>query len=1025
MKLLRRLSAMLLVLSGIWVLAFAFTAKIDSNAAEFPDHVANGSDFRGGDLTNSFGNGFLQPKIEPDLDPISTLPNETQYFFSALGESVVQLNDNGNWDSIEITKPIQSQNGGAALNTALDMTKDFTFSWDLKFTPGNSYLANGLGFVLHPLYRPNETVIDSQGGPSITLPAVIGRKFPGNLAVTDPNDPMNGQTLRSLGPGGGYLGISDLMNAVAFKINTYYVESGYNRPKQEGTYYGSPSHYDVGRMGFYGVTDYQEPLIKKGQMPYGAFISTDNTGYSSKPYYPGTLSGSYDSDVVPINDANGSVNGDKFQIFDLKWHPMTIVYTASTKTLRVTIRDATGTKKVDWSRTLSPGEQAIIADRKNWAFAIAGSTGGGSEGKSIRNVYGTFTPAEPSVIVRHVDENGNDIKDAATTSLADWQLTHPGSTHFVDSSSTETIEKNGYTYRRAQVNGTFFENGTRINRRLDRSGLGAEVTKNGNVWSVSTEFRSSTFINYVYRRELPNESPDVSATLTMSVNGGAFGNTVDIWPGDTVAFKYSAKNTNMPIWSKVTAVQSLGGLFEAPSGFTVKDGLLYVPLNNGTNNNLWTGQIGENTVSMVYKGVENANLTANDTGQVTITYHPTAPNTSPISEIASKVAIYDQSLQLVDSDGNPVYGSYFYNADNNLAPLASSDPVYQLGNFIPTTNTVKQTDQGWWNIDETTKVLTIYQHKLDGAVDADSSGQWPWHNRASEITKVVMKSGVTATGSLKNLFADLSSVASIEGLTAVDTSDVTDYSSIFQNCSNLKTLDLTNFKVKNSASTDQMLSGTSSLWKLTLGTETKLSSTTGLTNPNIQAQISDGGETYYCTDNQWREVGTGSDHDAKGAVRRAAQIISDSQSITTVRTYVWDQTGLCTLTVPTSIEFGKHELKSSEINATSASQTVAVTDTRNVRKHKKWHLEAEATRFKNNSGLVIASDPLIYTDSLGDHPLSATPTVLGEQQVPGLLFQDNWSLPWNLKIKLNPRLVPTSGKYQSTVTFTLTDVAGL
>ncbi|BDR58038.1 lectin-like domain-containing protein [Xylocopilactobacillus apicola] len=1022
MKLLRRLSAMLLVLSGIWVLAFAFTAKIDSNAAEFPDHVANGSDFRGGHLANSFGNDLLQPKLERILDPISTLPNETQYFFSAVGESVVLLNDNGNWDSIEITKPIQSQNGGAVLNTALDMTKDFTFSWDLKFDSGNSYIANGLGFVLHPLYRPKETVIDSQGGPSITLPAVIGRKFPGNLAVTDPNDPMNGQTLRSLGPGGGYLGISDLMNAIGFKINTYYVYNNYQRPKQEGTYYGHRNHFDVGGMGFYGITDEEslEGMTPRVHTPYGAFVSTDNTGYSSQPYYPANLN---DDPVKSISDANGSVNGEAFKVFNYRWHPMTIAYTASTKTLKVTIADDTGTKKVNWSRTLSPGEQAIIADRKNWAFAIAGSTGGGSEGKSIRNVYGTFTPAEPSVIVRHVDENGNDIKDAATTSLADWQLTHPGSTHFVDSSSTETLEKNGYTYRRAQVNGTFFENGTRINRRLDRAGLDAEVTKNGSVWSVSTEFKSSTFINYVYRRELPNESPDVSATLTMSVNGGAFGNTVDIWPGDTVAFKYSAKNTNMPIWSKVTAVQSLGGLFEAPSGFTVKDGLLYVPLNNGTSNTLRTGQIGENMVSMVYKGVENANLTANDTGQVTITYHPTAPNTSPISEIASKVAIYDQSLQLVDSDGNPVYGSYFYNADNNLAPLASSDPVFHLGNFIPTTNTVKQTDQGWWNIDETTKVLTIYPHKLDGAVDA-LNAEWPWHNRASEITRVVVKPGVTAAGSLKNLFADLSNATEMD-IRSLDTSDVTDYTAIFQNCNNLKTLDLTNFKVKNGASTEQMLSGTSSLWKLTLGAETKLGSTTGLPNPNIQAQISDGGETYYCTDPQWKEVGTGSDHDAKGAVRLAAQIISDSQSSTTAKIYVWDQTGRCTMTVPSSINFGRQELKTSEITATSANQTVAISDTRNVRKHKKWHLEAEATRFKNNRNQEIAADPLIYADTAGDHPLSATPIVLGEQQVPGLLFQDNWSLPWNLKIKLNPRLVPGGGKYQSTVTFTLIDVAGL
>ncbi|BDR59003.1 hypothetical protein [Xylocopilactobacillus apicola] len=402
--------------------------------------------------------------------------------------------------------------------------------------------------------------------------------------------------------------------------------------------------------------------------------------------------------------------------------------------------------------------------------------------------------------------------------------------------------------------------------------------------------------------------------------------------------------------------------------------------------------------------------------------------------------IDDDPLGMPSINKNSVTGEV---TNINLNPNSSSDDQASLNidradgagkylhivavdnaNNVSDVKTISLSDYLWWSIDPTTKALTIFPHELNGAVD-NTNLMWPWHNRASEITKVVMKPGVTATGSLKNLFADLSSATSIDGLTAIDTSNVTDYSSIFQNCNNLKTLDLTNFKVKNGASTDQMLSGTNRLWKLTLGAETKLSATTGLPNPNIQDQISDGGETYYCTDPQWREVGTGSDHDAKGAVRIAAQIISDSQTSTTVRTYVWDQTGRCTMTVPSSIEFGRHELKSSEFIATSANQNVEVTDTRNIRKHKKWHLEAEATRFKNNSGLVIASDPLIYTDTAGDHPLSATPTVLGEQQVPGLLFQDNWSLPWNLKIKLNPRLVPASGKYQSKITFTLTDVAGL
>ncbi|BDR58178.1 hypothetical protein [Xylocopilactobacillus apicola] len=51
MKLFKKLSYILIAISGIWALTFALNYKQDSRAADFPENITlenNGSDFRGG-----------------------------------------------------------------------------------------------------------------------------------------------------------------------------------------------------------------------------------------------------------------------------------------------------------------------------------------------------------------------------------------------------------------------------------------------------------------------------------------------------------------------------------------------------------------------------------------------------------------------------------------------------------------------------------------------------------------------------------------------------------------------------------------------------------------------------------------------------------------------------------------------------------------------------------------------------------------------------------------------------------------
>ncbi|BDR59216.1 BspA family leucine-rich repeat surface protein [Xylocopilactobacillus apicola] len=722
------------------------------------------------------------------------------------------VNENWTWDSVTLNDAKKNQLGAVSLNSTVDMTKDFTFRWDLRIEPSSSSrLSDGIGFVLHPLYKPGEVIMGSQGENSYVLPAVFGRED-GVTPVTDVNSRHNGQNIRSIGKNGGNLGISDLMNAIGFKVDTYY---NYNSaPELTGTPYGSSLHEQD-----YHVVDDFFPSISGGLLndnSFGAFVSTNNNGFAKKNALTAPLNGTA---VTAKNNSDGTVNGNAMKLADNQWHPMEISYDSSTAVITVKLADPSGV--VTWKKVLSAGEKAVVADRSNWGFAILGSTGDGYEGHYIKNVSGSFTPGDPVVTTRYIDETGTDLQTSVTTIYEDWQREHPGSTVFTDSSSPGTIVKNGKTYKRAQVNRTVFSNGLRINKRIGTPGSDGTVTTAGTSMTVNTNFDGVVFVNYVYRQVL--SAGDITTDLQLSSDGTNFAKTVDIHPGDEVTFKYTAKNNTLPIWEKVTAVQSLGGLFTPtgtlPAGVAQSGGLLYVPLNYGSNNSLQLGETGTNTVKMKYEGVEKASLTANDAGQITITNNPATPGVPKTSTIVSKISIYDQSNQLIDDSGNPTYGSYFYNAANANAPLANTETVYNTAKYVPTTDSVTVNDQGWWDFNATTKVLTIYPHELNYDSDKvlDSSGrydQFPWRDYSLQIEKTVIKPGVTAKGSLSTLFYDQENMTTIEGLENLDTSEVTNMYYMFCLCRSLTNLDVSNFNTSKVTNMNSMFWNCRSLTNL-------------------------------------------------------------------------------------------------------------------------------------------------------------------------------------------------------------------
>lgn len=91
-------------------------------------------------------------------------------------------------------------------------------------------------------------------------------------------------------------------------------------------------------------------------------------------------------------------------------------------------------------------------------------------------------------------------------------------------------------------------------------------------------------------------------------------------------------------------------------------------------------------------------------------------------------------------------------------------------------------------------VLTIHSGTFEGYGDYL---KWPWHDVRNTITQVVIDGPVTASGSLTFMFSDFGNLQDITGLSYLDTSEVTDMSSMFRACHSLTRLDLSSFDTKN------------------------------------------------------------------------------------------------------------------------------------------------------------------------------------------------------------------------------------
>ncbi|BDR58179.1 hypothetical protein XA3_06200 [Xylocopilactobacillus apicola] len=194
-------------------------------------------------------------------------------------------------------------------------------------------------------------------------------------------------------------------------------------------------------------------------------------------------------------------------------------------------------------------------------------------------------------------------------------------------------------------------------------------------------------------------------------------------------------------------------------------------------------------------------IDSNPTGTPNITRDPatnkvTNINLTPTTGTSAKLylertANYDKYLHIVSVD----------NANN-----------------VSSAKTIKLLDYFWWNVDSN-NVLTIYPHELNASADLEPFPNpnnpyyrdWPWYPYQGQITKAVLKPGVTARNSLGGLFQWMPLMTTIEGLERLDTSEVTDMYRMFVDCKSLTNLNVTNFDTSSVTNMSSMFNGCRSL----------------------------------------------------------------------------------------------------------------------------------------------------------------------------------------------------------------------
>ena len=144
-------------------------------------------------------------------------------------------------------------------------------------------------------------------------------------------------------------------------------------------------------------------------------------------------------------------------------------------------------------------------------------------------------------------------------------------------------------------------------------------------------------------------------------------------------------------------------------------------------------------------------------------------------------------------------GNMSFTAVNVLADSNETEVIPSIDNTVYT---------GTWGT-----CNWIYDNGILTISGGVAEGSKSWDSYKNNIEKIVITGKITfdKETSLYGLFSKMTSLKTIEGLSNLDTSKVTDMDSMFRDCSSLETLDVSGFNTSNVERMDGMFSGCKSI----------------------------------------------------------------------------------------------------------------------------------------------------------------------------------------------------------------------
>lgn len=319
-------------------------------------------------------------------------------------------------------------------------------------------------------------------------------------------------------------------------------------------------------------------------------------------------------------------------------------------------------------------------------------------------------------------------------------------------------------------------------------------------------------------------------------------------------------------------------------------------------------------------------------------------------------------------------------------------------------------------------------------MNTQSAADWPWDRQSKDsktdnlrdtIVKIVISEKVTAKNSLRSMFANMSKLTKVEGLTNLDTSEVTNMRTLFWKDSKLQQIDLSNFDMSKVTDAAAMFKGDNSLWKITLGPKVQFPATTD--NPIMDVPGNNTpfpeNNNYVSRSKNWKEVvGQDDDYKPTGPYKKASDFIG-YQGNGSTHTYVWEPSlaGYLTLaSVPNQFDYGNKIMGIIQILTTAEKQNFKVTDTRSLRAGLTRKVNVTASDLISGDKQIKNNNESLFVFGPSNKPLGSSKTIRNGTST-GDTTEYYWSFKPEEGIKLNlqSNSVPKSGTYKGTINYEL------